>query len=96
MTEDTRIDLYTRDNCAFCARAKDLLAAKYVTWREIDITGNDRAAAPHVTDLGSVSNCCVGPNGLSYEINEGPHFCWNIIRGNIDSVQRKGFQLEFR
>ena len=36
------IEIYTRAWCPYCAKAKALLRAKGLEWRELDVTHNER------------------------------------------------------
>ncbi len=38
------IEVFSRDNCPFCDRAKSLLSSKGVTYEEIDITNDETLA----------------------------------------------------
>jgi len=40
-----RIEIYTKRTCSYCHRAKALLDAKGVAYREIDVTGDPQAEA---------------------------------------------------
>jgi glutaredoxin 3 len=39
------VKIYTTVYCGYCARAKELLKAKGVTYEEIDVTGDDGSRA---------------------------------------------------
>lgn len=37
-----QVDIYTREGCPYCARAKTLLAKKGINYKEIDASGDRR------------------------------------------------------
>jgi thioredoxin reductase (NADPH) len=43
MTDSPRVEIYTKDNCGYCEKAKDLFDAKGVDYEEINVTGDEDA-----------------------------------------------------
>lgn len=47
-----KVELYSTQTCPYCVRAKSLLDAKDVDFKEIDVTGDDEARMALVTKSG--------------------------------------------
>ncbi|MGA9401778.1 glutaredoxin 3, partial [Haladaptatus sp.] len=41
MTEEPRVEMYTKENCSYCEKAKDLLDEKGVEYETYNVTGDD-------------------------------------------------------
>ncbi|HMB49541.1 MAG TPA: FAD-dependent oxidoreductase, partial [Natronoarchaeum rubrum] len=41
MSDEPRVEIYTKENCSYCEKAKDLFDAKGVDYEEYNVTGDD-------------------------------------------------------
>jgi|AntDeeMetagen134_2_1112570.scaffolds.fasta_scaffold01264_8 thioredoxin reductase (NADPH) len=43
MTDSSRVEVYTKENCGYCEKAKDLLDSKAIEYETINVTGDEDA-----------------------------------------------------
>ena len=64
---DAKIDLFTKPDCPYCAKAKDVLRGAGLPWREHDVTSSDRVADLSValSGVSTVPQAFVGKTHLN-------------------------------